>query len=37
MARFCIRTGKVLSPPATVPLSIYQVRVEDGDVYVCLE
>jgi nitrite reductase/ring-hydroxylating ferredoxin subunit len=33
-ARFCLRTGKVLSPPATVPLRTYPVRVEDGEVFV---
>jgi nitrite reductase/ring-hydroxylating ferredoxin subunit len=33
-ARFCLRTGKVLSPPAIVPLRTYPVRVEDGEVFV---
>lgn len=37
MARFCIRTGRVLAPPATAPLPTFQVRVEDGDVYVRVE
>lgn len=36
MARFCIRTGRVLSPPATAPLPTYAVRVEDGAVFVNL-
>ncbi|WP_021592945.1 bifunctional 3-phenylpropionate/cinnamic acid dioxygenase ferredoxin subunit [Actinomadura welshii] len=34
MAKFCIRTGKVLSPPATRGLTSYPVKVEDGAVYV---
>jgi 3-phenylpropionate/trans-cinnamate dioxygenase ferredoxin subunit len=33
-ARFCLRTGAVLGPPATRPLDTYPVRIEDGDVYV---
>lgn len=33
-ARFCLRTGKVLAPPAIVPLRTYPVRVEDGEVFV---
>ncbi len=33
-ARFCLRTGKVLSPPATIPLRTYPVRVEGGEVFV---
>ena len=37
MARFCIKTGKVLAPPASVPLRTYPVRVEAGDIYVCLD
>ena len=34
MAKFNIRTGKVLSPPAYRDLSCYDVKVEDGVVYV---
>ena len=33
-AHFDIRTGDVLSLPAVVPVPTYQVKVEDGDVYV---
>jgi len=33
-ARFCLRTGRVLTPPAIVPLRTYPVRIEDGDVYI---
>ena len=36
-ARFCLRTGRVLSPPAIVPLRTYPVRVEGGEVFVELE
>lgn len=34
LARFCLRTGAVLSPPATRPLRTHEVRVEGADVYV---
>lgn len=33
-SRFNVRTGRVLSLPAVVPLSTYPVKVEDGQVYV---
>jgi nitrite reductase/ring-hydroxylating ferredoxin subunit len=33
-AKFCIRTGDVLGPPAVVSIKTYAVRLEDGDVYV---
>jgi len=33
-ARFCIRTGEVLSLPASEPLKTYPVKVEDGSVFV---
>jgi 3-phenylpropionate/trans-cinnamate dioxygenase ferredoxin subunit len=33
-SRFNVRTGRVLSLPAVVPVSIYPVKVEDGDVFV---
>lgn len=29
-ARFCLKTGKVLSPPAYEDLAIYPVRIQDG-------
>ena len=34
MAKFNIRTGKVLSPPAYRDLACYDTKVEDGGVYV---
>lgn len=37
MARFSLRTGEVLAPPATTPLKVYDVRVEDGKVLVALD
>jgi nitrite reductase/ring-hydroxylating ferredoxin subunit len=36
-ARFCLRTGRVLSPPATVGLRTYAVKVEGDDVMVEME
>ncbi|WGY00409.1 bifunctional 3-phenylpropionate/cinnamic acid dioxygenase ferredoxin subunit [Nocardioides sp. QY071] len=33
-ARFCLRTGAVLSPPATTPLASYEVRLDGDDVMV---
>jgi 3-phenylpropionate/trans-cinnamate dioxygenase ferredoxin subunit len=33
-ARFDIRTGAALSLPAVDPTPIYEVRVQDGDIYV---
>ena len=33
-ARFCLRTGKALSPPAYEPVRSYETRVVDGDVEV---
>ena len=33
-ARFCLRTGEVLSPPAYEGLHIFPVRIEDGVVWV---
>lgn len=35
-ARFCIRTGEALSPPAYEPVTTFPTRVEDGTVQVCL-
>lgn len=34
MARFCVRTGKALSLPATADLATYPTRVVDGTVLV---
>jgi 3-phenylpropionate/trans-cinnamate dioxygenase ferredoxin subunit len=33
-ARFSIKTGEVLAPPAWEPVSTFPVKVEDGKVYV---
>jgi|ERR1700722_1188568 nitrite reductase/ring-hydroxylating ferredoxin subunit len=33
-ARFCLRTGRVLSPPAIVPLRTYPVRLERGEIFI---
>jgi 3-phenylpropionate/trans-cinnamate dioxygenase ferredoxin subunit len=33
-SRFDLRSGKPLDPPATQPVPVYPVRVEDGSVYV---
>lgn len=33
-AKFCLRTGEVLSPPATTPVQTYPVKVLDEDVLV---
>jgi len=33
-AEFDVRTGAVLTPPATVPLNVYPVRVEGNDLQV---
>ena len=35
-ARFCLRTGEALSPPAYEPLRIFRVRAVAGRVEVCL-
>lgn len=35
-ARFCVRTGKAKSLPATRDLNTYEVRVEGGSVFVKL-
>lgn len=34
MARFDLRTGAVLAPPATIPIAVYPTRVQDGRVFV---
>ena len=33
-ARFCVRTGEALSPPAYEPTATFPVKVEGGKVYV---
>jgi 3-phenylpropionate/trans-cinnamate dioxygenase ferredoxin component len=35
-ARFSLRTGAVLSPPAILPLKTFPVKIEDGKIYVDL-
>ncbi|MBR8640489.1 bifunctional 3-phenylpropionate/cinnamic acid dioxygenase ferredoxin subunit [Streptomyces tuirus] len=37
MARFSLRTGEVLAPPATTPIKVYPVRVDGADVLVGLD
>jgi 3-phenylpropionate/trans-cinnamate dioxygenase ferredoxin subunit len=34
LARFSLRTGEVLAPPARAPLKTYAVKIEDGGVYI---
>lgn len=36
-ARFDLRTGAVMAPPAIVPLDTYELKVENRDVYVFLD
>jgi nitrite reductase/ring-hydroxylating ferredoxin subunit len=36
MARFSVRTGAVLAPPADTPVKVYPVKIEDGQVLVDL-
>ncbi len=36
-SRFNVRTGRVLSLPAVVPVNTYPVRVEDGQIYILPE
>ncbi|MBA2813632.1 non-heme iron oxygenase ferredoxin subunit [Streptomyces sp. KM273126] len=33
-SRFDLRTGKPLDPPATRPVPVYPVRIDEGNVYV---
>ena len=37
MAKFSLKTGEVLAPPATSPVAVYPVRIEGGDVMVDLD
>lgn len=34
MARFCLKTGNPLSPPASRPVAVHKVIVEDATVFV---
>ena len=36
-SRFNVRTGRVLSLPAVIPVSTYPVKIEDGQIYVLPE
>lgn len=36
-ARFCLRTGAALTPPAYEPVRTYRTRIEDGMVQVCAD
>jgi len=36
-SRFNVRTGRVLSLPAVVPVNTYPVKVEDGQIYILPE
>jgi nitrite reductase/ring-hydroxylating ferredoxin subunit len=36
-ARFCLRTGKVLSPPASKPLNTYPINLEGSEIFVEIE
>ncbi len=36
-AKFCLRTGAVAAPPASKPLKIYPVKIQDGLVFVDVE
>ncbi|AKE92465.1 MULTISPECIES: bifunctional 3-phenylpropionate/cinnamic acid dioxygenase ferredoxin subunit [Rhodococcus] len=36
MAKFCLRTGRPLNPPATTAVGTHPVRIEGGDIHVGL-
>lgn len=36
-AKFCLRTGRVLTPPATRDIATYEVEVKDDVLYVMVE
>lgn len=36
-ARFCLRTGEALTPPAYEPVATFPIRIADGRVQVCDE
>jgi 3-phenylpropionate/trans-cinnamate dioxygenase ferredoxin component len=33
-ARFCLRTGEALSPPAYEPVQVFETKIEDGHLWV---
>ena len=34
LSQFDLRTGEVYNPPATVPLRVFNVKIEDGAIFV---
>jgi 3-phenylpropionate/trans-cinnamate dioxygenase ferredoxin component len=36
-ARFCLRTGEALTPPAYEPIRVYETKIEDGHLWVCAD
>lgn len=34
LSEFELRTGRVLNPPATVPLKTFKIKIEDGTIFV---
>jgi 3-phenylpropionate/trans-cinnamate dioxygenase ferredoxin subunit len=34
-ARFCLRTGEALSPPAYEPIRVFSTKIEGGRLWVC--
>jgi 3-phenylpropionate/trans-cinnamate dioxygenase ferredoxin component len=36
-ARFCLRTGEALTPPAYEPVSVYETKIENGHLWVRAE
>ena len=36
-ARFCLRTGEALSPPAYEPVRVFETKVEGGHLWVCTD
>lgn len=34
LSQFDLRTGEVYNPPATEPLKVYNVKIEEGDIFV---
>ncbi len=35
-SRFDLATNRAVSPPATQPVAVFSLRVDGGDVYICL-
>jgi 3-phenylpropionate/trans-cinnamate dioxygenase ferredoxin component len=33
-ARFCLRTGEAMSPPAYEPVRVFEIKIEDGHLWV---